>query len=286
MSSLARQQYGKERVKVMRVHRGADGVHEVFEYEAGIALEGAFDTAYLGADNSSVVPTDTMKNTLQALGYTLAPKVLEPFALAVTQHFLGKYAQIDTVRLNLVQKLWSRLPNAVGSPSPIAFRQGGAERPFARVVATRDSTVLTAGFTDLLILKTTESGFVGYPKCDFTTLPETSDRILATSASAEWTFGAVPDGYDFEAARGAIMQALLAVFLAEYSPSVQRTLFQMGEAALAAVPEITGITLKLPNKHYLPVDLTRLSLGLPPQNELFLPTDEPHGQIEATITRD
>jgi urate oxidase len=57
----------------------------------------------------------------------------------------------------------------------------------------------------------------------------------------------------------------------------------MGEAALAAVPEITTIRLSLPNKHHLLVDLSRF--GLENNNEIFVATDEPFGLIEATIRR-
>jgi urate oxidase len=282
MAKVARQQYGKERVRVMRVHREGEA-HEVFEYEAGISLEGDFDSAYLTESNAAVVPTDTMKNTLQALGYTLAPRALEPFALAVAEHFLGKYAHITDVRLHITQKTWTRLVIG-GQPHAHSFQSAAGEKPFVKLHATREGArTLTAGFTDLLILKTTASGFAGFPRCEFTTLPETDDRIFATSATGEWTFGAPLAEIDFPAVRAAVMAELLRVFATEYSPSVQRTLFQMGEAALAAAPALSGITLKLPNKHYLPVNLQ--PLGLPPQKELFLPTDEPHGQIEATITR-
>ena len=67
------------------------------------------------------------------------------------------------------------------------------------------------------------------------------------------------------------------------SESVQHTLHAMGESVLDAVGDITAIRLTMPNKHHLPFDLSRL--GLENRNEIFVPTDEPHGVIEATITR-
>ena len=281
MSKVARQQYGKERVRVMRVHRETE-THEVFEYEAGISLEGDFDAAYTEGDNAPVVPTDTMKNTLHALGYTLAPRSLEAFALGVAAHFLEKYAHISDVRLHITQKTWTRL-NIGGQPHAHAFQEAAGGTPFVRLYARRAGRTLISGFTDLLILKTTNSGFEGFPRCDYTTLPETDDRILATSASAEWSYGAPLDSLDFEALRATVMTEFFRVFATEYSPSVQRTLFQMGEAVLAAALPIREITFRLPNKHYLPINLQ--PLGLPAQKEVFLPTDEPHGQIEATIAR-
>jgi urate oxidase len=57
----------------------------------------------------------------------------------------------------------------------------------------------------------------------------------------------------------------------------------MGSAALAAVPEVLNISLACPNKHYIPLNLTAFGLDNP--NIAFLPTDEPHGQIECTVAR-
>src|SRR4029078_8761534 len=141
---------------------------------------------------------------------------------------------------------------------------------------------LQSGIRDLLILKSTGSGFEKYLKDEFTTLPETSDRILATSFSARWKFDQSRENY--RNANDAILSAMLKVFLENYSPSAQTTLFQMGEAALAACPEISQIDLAMPNKHCLLIDLA--PFGLENKNEVFVPTDEPHGDIRATVTRD
>jgi urate oxidase len=279
MTKIVQQQYGKERVRVLRVHRSSE-THQVFEFEGGVKLEGAFDEAYVSDSNATVVPTDTMKNTFHALAYRYAPQELEPFALAIAKHYLDSYAHVSAVHLHLTQKVWERLATASG-PHPHTFRPGQGEIPLATVHATRAQTTLRSGVNNLLLLKTAGSGFSGYPKCGLTSLPETTDRILSTLASIEWLWAGHPS--DFSKARATLMSEILGVFAREYSPSVQRTLYQMGEAALAAVPEISEITLALPNKHYLPINLT--PFGDPEQKEVFLPTDEPHGQIEATLKR-
>ena len=72
-------------------------------------------------------------------------------------------------------------------------------------------------------------------------------------------------------------------FALNHSPSVQTTLFEMGEAVLAVEPSVSRVHLAMPNKHYLPVNLA--PFGRENRHEIFLPTDEPHGQIEATLTR-
>jgi urate oxidase len=65
--------------------------------------------------------------------------------------------------------------------------------------------------------------------------------------------------------------------------SVQHTLYDMGKAALEAAPEIASITLIMPNLHHLLADLAPFSQDNP--NHIFVPIDEPHGYIEATIER-
>ena len=80
-----------------------------------------------------------------------------------------------------------------------------------------------------------------------------------------------------------IVAALLKEFAAHNSMSVQHTLFDMGKAALDAAPEIARIHLSMPNLHHLLADLSTFGLDNP--NHIFVPIDEPHGTIEATIER-
>lgn len=306
---LASQRYGKERVRVLRVARGSDGVHAVHEIEAGVSLEGeGFADTYLIGDNAKVVPTDTVKNTVQALAARERLDVVAPerFALALGRHFLARYAQVERVRVHLAVRPWNRYVPAAGAgkdgddgghPHTFLGRVSGA--PFTRVELHRGGqddvprvTTVESGVRDLLILKSTASAFAGFSKCEFTTLPETGDRILATKLEATWTFAAPRDdddekATDFPAVNAAIPRALLDTFAQEFSPSLQHTLYRMAEAALAAVaPAVAGIHLAMPNKHYLPVNLAPFGLGGEEHaNEIFLPTDEPHGQIEARVVR-
>jgi urate oxidase len=272
---LSVHQYGKARVRVARVQR--DGArHSIHEADVQVMLSGDFDSSYLSDDNSKVVATDTMKNTVNVLAQTELGPEIERFGLALGRHFTGKYAQVEQCTVTLHGKSWQR----VGG-HPHSFTGNDSSRTWARVTATREGATVSAGVRDFLVLKTTESGFVGYPKCEFTTLPETNDRIFSTLISATWDFASEPASY--AAACEAAMAAMLRVFSENFSPSVQVTLYQMGEAALAAVPEIARIHLALPNKHYLPVNFA--PFGKTNANEVFTPTDEPHGQIEATIER-
>jgi len=278
---LASQRYGKERVRVLRMHRGAMGVHTVHEIEASVSLEGDFSATYLTGDNSQVVATDTMKNTVQVLAQKYLGDVLEEFALALASHFLNRYAQVSRAIIEVTSRPWDRYQTPDGTMHPHTFIGHARSLPFTRIDATRKDTMLQSGVKDVLMLKSTDSAFIGYPKCEYTTLPETKDRILATRMKAIWTFAPQTSGYT--KTNETILSALLDTFASEFSPSVQNTLFLMGSAALAAAPEISDIHLAMPNKHYLPINFKPFNLEN--NNEIFLPTDEPHGQIEALITR-
>jgi len=278
---LASQRYGKNRVRVLRVRREASGVHVIHEVEASVALEGDFSAAYLTDDNSQIIATDTMKNTVQVLARKYLGDVLEEFALACARHFLKRYGQISRVIFRINSRPWDRYQTPENVMHPHTFTGRSNALPFSRVEATRDQVLIQSGVEDMLILKSADSAFVGYPQCEYTTLPETRDRILATSMQATWTF--TRESSSYTKANASILSALLDTFAKEFSPSVQNTLFLMGSAALAATSEISDIHLIMPNKHYLPVNFKPFNLEN--NNEIFLPTDEPHGQIEAHISR-
>jgi urate oxidase len=276
---LLRNSYGKVRVRVMKVTRRGRR-HFVKDLAASVMLQGRFAASYTHADNRLVVATDTMKNTVNVLAQRCLRGETEEFGVALGDHFLKTYRQVEQVVIRLEERRWERI-GLRGRPQPHAFIEQGASRPFVEVTATRKVTVVQSGIQDLLVLKTTESGFEGYVKDEFTTLRETKDRLLCTQVNAAWTYATRPAMYSRINKR--IIDALLEEFASAYSPSVQATLFRMGKAALETASEISRISLALPNKHCLPIDLSRL--GAANRNELFLPTDEPHGQIEGTVMR-
>ncbi|HYC71996.1 MAG TPA: urate oxidase [Opitutaceae bacterium] len=276
---LVAQNYGKQRVRVMKVLR-ASPRHEVKEVEFGVRLEGDFESSYTAGDNSQVVPTDTMKNTVHALAHQHLGTQVEPFAAFLAGHFLKHYPQVARVTVEASERRWARLAVA-GVPHDHTF-SGQEGRPIATVAAARGGVAqIESGIEDLVILKSTGSSFAGYPKCAYTTLPETHDRILATRLRATWRWGAAPA--DFTAANAALLDAMLAVFARNPSPSVQATLYEMAGAALAAAPQVTQVSLAMPNRHYLPANLK--PFGLDATGVSFVATDDPHGQIEATIAR-
>jgi urate oxidase len=277
---LTQHRYGKSRVRVMKVLR--DGpVHTVKELDVAIALSGDFEGSYTRGDNSKVVPTDTMKNIVHVLAYRELGRQTEVFAKKLAEHMLVSYAQVLRVELDIKERQWQRL-HVGGEPHPHSFDGSSRTVATVKVVAEQGGLVMESGLSDLLILKSTASGFEGYPKCEFTTLPEARDRIFATSLTASWRWSAVPE--DYSEANRRILRAFIEPFAMRYSPSVQTTLFQMAESALNACDAIDQVRLAAPNKHCLTIPLERF--GIERNSDVFLPTDEPHGQIEAVVSRE
>ena len=271
--------YGKAKVRVLKVMR-AGKIHSLKELDVQVMLQGNFAASYTKADNRLVVATDSIKNTVNVLAKQKLSAETEAFGTVLGEHFLKTYKHVSRVEVNLTEHCWGRI-SVNGKPHAHSFLEQGAAKPFAKIIATRKETSVESGIEELFILKSTASGFENFLRDEFATLPETSDRICATKLKAAWTYTRKPKNY--AKTNGKILDTMLAVFAKNFSPSVQVTLFQMGGAALRAVPEISKIHIEMPNKHCLLINLK--PFGLENKNELFVPTDEPHGQIEGTVAR-
>jgi urate oxidase len=276
---LAHSAYGKSRIRLVRVTRGA-GRHDLTDLTVAIRFRGRYDASYTDGDNSAVLPTDTMKNTVYALAAREGAQEPERFGLALAVHFLDRNPRLSRVRIDLTEHLWNRIPSGDGDHGD-AFVRSGPETRTAAIQASRFRTRVGAGVSDLLILKSAHSAFADFLRDEYTTLPETHDRLLATSMTATWNYRR--DDLEYGAAWRAVRRVLLDEFARHHSASVQHTLYAMGQAVLDHVADVTAIRLVMPNKHHLPFDLS--PFGLENRNEIFVPTDEPYGLIEATLVR-
>jgi urate oxidase len=280
MIRLAENSYGKSRVRIAKVERHPD-CHDFREWTVEILLEGDFDSCFVEGDNSKILPTDTMKNTVYSLARTSSAACMEEFGEELIAFLLKRNSQVSAARVTLSEKAWEHLQTG-GKPHPTTFVQSSRECQTAEIAGTRNGVPsVRSGLENLVILKTAGSEFVGFIKDSLTTLPEVTDRLFGTTVRAQWNYSSprVP----FVALRSKIRDILLSVFAGHTSKSVQHTLYAMGESVLANVPEIADVELTMPNKHCLLVDLSRFGQDNP--NEIFVPIDEPHGSIEARIRR-
>jgi urate oxidase len=275
---LGANRYGKAAIRLVRVARGEEG-DRVRDLTVAIALEGDFEAAHTDGDNSLVIATDTMKNTAYAFAKDHLDGPIEDYGRALAEHFLED-PQVDSATVNIRAHHWAAI-DVGGSPARDAFVRGGEGTRVATVAATRGGTLVEAGVEDLVVMKTTRSAFSGFPRDRYTTLPDTDDRLMATKITAIWRYGA-PD-IDADATFAAVRRSLLEVFADHDSPSVQTSIWIMARAILERHEEVEVVRMVLPNLHHWLVDLS--PFGLTNDREIYTPTTEPHGLIEATVRR-
>jgi len=281
---LAENHYGKSRVRLVKVVREG-ATHHLYEWNVNVYLTGDFTDCFVLGDNTGLLATDTMKNTVYAVAHESSATTPEDFALELSRFLAARNPQITSVRIYIEAKYWIRL-KVDGEHHGSAFMQRGPE------VFTTDLTLpqggipsITSGVKGLVILKTSHSAFAGFKRDELTTLPETFDRLFGTEATITWLYASLPT--DFAATRTAITETLLTTFAHHDSLSVQQTLYAMAEAVLAAQPLVSELTLTMPNRHNIPIDFSRNAppYNFPFDNTIFVPQDEPHGLIHARVTR-
>jgi urate oxidase len=273
-------QYGKAEVRLVRVTR-TPGRHELKDVNVSTALRGDFAAAHLHGDNAHVVATDTQKNTVYAFAQQFGVGEIEEFALRLGRHFVDSFDWVSGAQVRIEEYGWDRI-DVDGVPHEHAFsRTGGGTRTCVVTIEGADAWVIS-GITDLVVLKTTGSEFTGFPRDQFTTLPEDTDRILATAVTARWRHAGID--VDWAASYADVRRILLESFASKHSLALQQSLYYMGEQVLEAHPEIAEIGMSMPNKHHFLVDLA--PFGLPNDREVYYAADRPYGLIEAAVTRD
>lgn len=285
MARLGPNRYGKAEVRVVRVARGAGpgGGDVIRDWNVSTSLSGDLDAASLAGDNSHVLPTDSQKNKVYALAKERGAVAPETFGLELGSFFVASQEPVTRARISIEEYGWS----PIGATGYSFARSGDLVRTTTVVVDQERGASVVSGVSDLVVLNTTASEFWGYPKDEYTTLPETTDRILATAVSARWRYrppAVESDGTDWDAAFAAAKAALLAAFSGTYSYSLQQTLYAMGSRVLADVPATCEVRLALPNKHHYLVDLAPFGLDNP--NEVYNAGDRPYGLIEGHVLAD
>ena len=271
---LASNQYGKAENRVVRVTRDTDR-HEVADLNVTSQLRGDFAAAHTDGDNSHVVATDTQKNTIFAFAKDGISSP-EEFLLRLAAHFTESFDWVSGGRWAADQFGWTRIDD-----HDHAFYRGSPEVRTTVLVRDGDTDTILSGFYGLTVMKTTQSGFVGYPKDRYTTLKETTDRILATDISTKWRYNTTD--LDFNATYESVKQTILTSFSEGYSKALQQDLYKMAEAVISKHDVIDEIKFSCPNKHHFLHDLSPFGLENP--GEVFYAADRPYGLIEATIQR-
>ena len=276
---LGQNNYGKSEIRLLKVRRGAER-HELWDLDVRVSLEGDFEAAHTRGDNSHLLATDTMRNTVYALAKDHLTGSIEAFGLALVDHFLRAGPTVTSCLVEITQHRWDRI-EVDGRPHEHSFVRGRGERRTEVSGDEGGSRSVEAGIGDVYVMKTTNSGFEGFLRERFTTLPETDERILATVVTAKWVYNTTDA--DFDSLWDGVLRKTLETFTDHYSPSVQNTLYRMGKAVLEEFPEVERIWYSFPNVHHVLYDLARF--GIENEGEIFHATRDPYGQIEGWVER-
>jgi len=296
--------HGKGRVRVVKVKRTLER-HYMQQLKLEILVEGeAVAGSYYTGDNSQVLPTDTIKNMVYVLAKKNEFDSMEEFGIIVAKFFVTRHKdQMSKATVKVEEDNWIRVENE-DSQGQVrehhhAFVRSGSEERFCTVVAEgtnhgQPKIAITSGLRGLKVMKTTQSSFFDFKRDEYTTLPDVADRLVGTVVTAKWQYKDVTSPgvvKSFRKQAKDIRDVLVSVFagpadIGSPSPAVQYTLFKMGEAVLQKNPNVVNVTMNMPNVHNLPYDQSKFGLyNKHPHGEIFVPVDEPHGIIEATVIR-
>jgi len=198
--------------------------------------------------------------------------------------------------VTIVERPWDRV-TVDGKPHSHGFKVGVEKHSTEVIVKKSGSLLINSGIQGYSLLKTTQSGFEGFVTDRYRLLPDTRERIVATEVTAWWRYpfehvSQLPSKpFCFTQRYQDVKRVLTETFFGPadvgvYSPSVQNTLYLMAKEVLTRFPDISSVQLRMPNLHFLPVNLGSKETPLVKfADDVYLPTDEPHGTIEATLSR-
>jgi len=280
---LGPNQYGKAETRVVRVYRDTER-HEIRDLNVSTVLRGDFADAHTRGDQARVLPTDSQKNTCFAYAKEKGVGEIEDYALDLARHFVSDIGPVNEARVEVEEYRWERI-SVAGQPHPHAFARASEEvRTTAVTAGAGGRAWVVSGLAGLVVMKTTGSEFSGFLKDRYTTLAETSDRILATSLAARWRYRAWPPAAGWGQAHAQIRQILLERFAEVHSLALQQSLWEMGQAVLQARDDVAEIRLSAPNRHHFLADLAPFGLDNP--GEVFHAADRPYGLIQCAVQRD
>jgi urate oxidase len=281
---LGPNQYGKAETRVVRISRDGSR-HEIRDLNVSTSLRGDFADAHIRGDQSHVLPTDSQKNTCFAYAIEKGAGQIEDYALALARHFVGDIESVREARIEVEEYRWERA-SVAGAAHPHTFIRAGQDVRTTSVAVRGEGpgqqAWVVSGLKDLVLLKSTGSEFAGFLKDPYTTLPETRDRIMATSLTARWRYPT--DSADWAGVHARTRQIIIERFAQVHSLALQQTLWEMGRAVLAAQPDVAEIRLSAPNKHHFLADLAPFGLENP--GEVFYAADRPYGVIQCSVIRE
>ncbi|XEC95470.1 factor-independent urate hydroxylase [Paenibacillus tarimensis] len=240
-------------------YTGSDNIIFALNVKAAVAGE-QFLTSFTEGDNAKVVATDSMKNFILRHAADFDGDTVEGFLRHVGRKLLDTYPQMTSVDIAADRKEF--LPLDVPGPegltrSGLVFRASHNDHATATLVARRlesgcEIKSLQSGVMNLQLIKVKGSGFAGFIRDEYTTLPETADRPLFIYLDIHWTYERAEDA--FVTASGCYVPAeqvrdiAHTVFHEINSPSIQHLIYHIGRRILQRFPQLASVRFESNNR--------------------------------------
>ncbi|XP_037960332.1 uricase-like [Teleopsis dalmanni] len=260
--------YGKEDARVFQVKKNGP-IHSILEYKVSAYMRLGSHKEYYEANNCDIIGSDVAETTIYMHARKYGLKTPEEFALSLTKHFLDTYNIIAESNVVVEDLQWDRLgtKESEGYYKDAAhnhvFTRNCNEKRYCEVVRKRgeDKPLLIGGISDLRVIKTAKSSFVGYVKGDLFTEGDMPERILCTDLNARWQYATI-DNIDFTKHWYKVREILLKSFAGHpvdgfSTTSVQFIAYTAERNILDAMPEICSVMITLPNYPHLQYDFSR-----------------------------
>lgn len=208
---------------------------------------------------------------------------------------VNKYSHVSGCHVIIEESKWDRVNN--GTHKHGFSKNNNANRFVRLAVAGKGADVrMVSGLKDLTLLKTTMSKFEGFDYTDpWTSLPPVQDRLMRSTLFTEYTWANAAEYYkgtkslpNFNEVAKAIEEIAINEFCGDpvkgtMSLSVQQNLYQIGEIALNRFKDLETVFTSLPNLHCWEYDMSKVKMVN--DGEIYYPTEEPYGLIQAFVTR-
>ncbi len=278
---LARNSYGESRIRLLRLMRRG-GLHEVKDLTLDVRFEGDFAASHRQGENRTILPSETIKNTVYVLSRQYPAEAIEEFAFHLTEHFLTYNPQVTLVDIRISERPWSRI--TIGDKGHAsAFVANASEKRTTHISARREKIILHSGLEDLQVMKTAGFSFSGFLRDPYTTLQENQHRILCAFLTASWSYASPEPEMPFSTIWHGVRKALLETFAAHEAKSLQHLLYTLAQAVLENFEAMSEIHLRILDNYCPPVDLK--SFGMENDNELFVPLEESQGAASLVLRR-
>jgi len=245
-SGWKRHYYGKGGVIVYRLNRDGQvpaGQSPVFGANVLMLVYGeAFWPTYTTGDNTGLIATDSMKNFIQRETMNFPGADLEGYCRFLADKFLARYPQVEGVQVSAEEIPYE----GIGGP---AFTPSGSERATARVEIKPGRVVeASSSLRGFKLLRLGGSGFQGFVRDEYTTLPDLMNRPLHMWLDLEWRYTDAAAAFDEGRTVSRVRNLVRSVFELFESGSIQQLIHRIGTKVLDENPSIAAVDLEANNR--------------------------------------